>query len=194
MRGDLGPQRPHLRLHELRAGAVQLGELQLGADPLRDLLGRPDEPRRDVLPVRGERADHPVVGGQRHDDDTADQAVEPLALDVVHLRAPVPERRLGVPGHLAAVVLAVAVPRERPLPVGDREPGAAEQRPQVPRGLLRALLGEPPAERRRGPRRGVQRLERRAPRGPAEVAARPAPAAAAAARAPTSAAASRPPR
>ncbi len=75
---------------------IQLGKLQLGIDPLRDFFGRTDQPGWNVLPIRRERPDHPIVSRQRNHHDPPDETVDPVAAHIMNLRAPVPQRDLGV--------------------------------------------------------------------------------------------------
>ena len=156
--------------------SVELGELELAADPRRHLVGRADQAAGGVRGADHERADQGVLDDERAHDGLPDLAAAVVADQgaLVHdHRAPglrdLPDRA----GELRAVVAAEAVPREQA--AGVTQPGGrrAEQRAQVAYGPLRRSPWSGP---RAGPgwrgRRCAARGRRRGrPRRPATYAA-----------------------
>ena len=174
VRRDLGPQRPHLGLHQRGTGLVQLGQLELRRTPTGPTSAVARTSPADVVSVSATTA--PTTRSSTDTGATtaaAQVARRTGAADVagpVHLGVPRLHRPDRQADDLLTVVGGAAVPGEQPGGVGERDRGDAEQRAQVPDGALRARLGQPGAQRGGGQRRGVQGRERGPVGGGAEVA------------------------
>jgi|GEM_PF-2760578 len=147
--GDLGPQRPDLGLGERRAGGLQLGGAELGADPAGGLLDGAHE--RGVGPQPGdrERAELALAHQQGRGDHV------PAARVVVHAADPGPARTARGSGGLAAG--PGAVPGEAAVLVVDRHAVRPEQRGQGRGGRRGGFDAEPARERGGGLGDFVQR-------------------------------------
>ena len=176
VRADLRPQGTHLGLHQPGAREVELGELELSADPRRDLVGRTDQPAGGVRGADDQRADEGVL-----DDQRADDRLRHLAAAVLADQGPLVDdhRATGLRDladrarELAAVVGAEAVPRQQP--AGVTEPGgrsARGARAGGPRTAPRSPTSGPRAARGSPGRRCAGRGRRRGrPRRPGTYAA-----------------------
>ncbi|HZI97051.1 MAG TPA: hypothetical protein VFD41_05945 [Actinomycetales bacterium] len=174
MRADLGPQRPQLGLDRPGPRAVELGELEVGADPAGDLVGGADQARRGLRSVRGQRPDDAVVGDEGDDDRVPDRAGQVAARHIAgpeHRRPPLRQHVGGVGDGTLGVGVAGAVPCQRAAGRRDGEGRCAEQHPQVPGRLDGPGRRQPFPQVRRGQGGGVQRRESRPVGGGAEVGA-----------------------
>jgi hypothetical protein len=140
VRRDLRPQRPDLRFHQSGPRGVELGQLELPGNPVCDLRRGPHQPGGTSPGPRLERADHPLLDGQRADHHAADQAVRVAAVQVTvvaHGGRAVGDPLAGQLGDVLGMRLGLAVPGEQALGVGQRDRGGGQQRAQVTHRLLR---------------------------------------------------------
>ncbi len=163
MRRDLRPQGPHLRPREVGPRFVEFGQLQLGADESRRLVGCPDQVRRD----HRTRTDHQRTHGHPADEQRSDHGPGHRTPGLVaglaggQLAAPAAHRfrRRSCDRLLQAVVRTFAQSGQqgpvRPVQGDGRGTEQLPQGRQCPGG---GLARQTVAQRRSGMARRLQRL------------------------------------
>ena len=144
VRADLRAQGAHLGLGEGGARRVELAELDLGGDPVRDLAGRAHEPGAHRRRERHDRPDGPAVGEDRRRDGirlALAQRDAPLHLRLAR------RARLGRQAAGDRADRVVALDRDRP-PRG--RPGRASRSRGGPAGTGRRASRRPRRCRRAG--------------------------------------------